>query len=162
LTIPEPTASHLVACSRLRAVRRQPVGQHDFEKLPDKHAGNFVIPAGKSATSDIAFTYTRVTRSKPMSPQNTRNTSRVPAKPNLLTTHVACHHQLQPRQRRPSDILTSNRPMKQFNRRQFSKAPLSPPPISNVRASGRPRPNVCRSNGIFAAVVGFGGRGGSS
>jgi hypothetical protein len=27
-----------------------PVGQHDFEKLPDKHAGNFVIPAGKSAT----------------------------------------------------------------------------------------------------------------
>lgn len=27
-----------------------PFGKHDFEKLPDKHAGNFVIPAGKSAT----------------------------------------------------------------------------------------------------------------
>ena len=27
-----------------------PFGRHDFEKLPDKEAGNFVIPAGKSAT----------------------------------------------------------------------------------------------------------------
>lgn len=27
-----------------------PFGQHDFEKLPDKNAGNLVVPAGKSVT----------------------------------------------------------------------------------------------------------------
>lgn len=32
-----------------------PFGQHDFEKLSDKSAGNFVIPAGKSATFRYRF-----------------------------------------------------------------------------------------------------------
>jgi hypothetical protein len=32
-----------------------PFGQHDFEKLPDKNAGNFTIPAGKSATFRYRF-----------------------------------------------------------------------------------------------------------
>ena len=32
-----------------------PFGQHDFEKLADKSAGNFIIPAGKSATFRYRF-----------------------------------------------------------------------------------------------------------
>lgn len=32
-----------------------PFGQHDFEKLPDKNAGNLVIPAGKSVTFRYRF-----------------------------------------------------------------------------------------------------------
>jgi hypothetical protein len=32
-----------------------PFGQHDFEKLPDKAAGNLVVPAGKSVTFRYRF-----------------------------------------------------------------------------------------------------------
>lgn len=34
-----------------------PFGQHDFEKLADKSAGNFTIPAGKSATFRYRFIF---------------------------------------------------------------------------------------------------------
>jgi hypothetical protein len=32
-----------------------PFGQHDFEKLSDKTAGNLVVPAGKSLTFRYRF-----------------------------------------------------------------------------------------------------------
>ena len=32
-----------------------PFGQHDFEKLPDKTAGNLIVPAGKSVTFRYRF-----------------------------------------------------------------------------------------------------------
>jgi hypothetical protein len=32
-----------------------PFGQHDFESLPDKTAGNLVVPAGKSVTFRYRF-----------------------------------------------------------------------------------------------------------
>ena len=32
-----------------------PFGQHDFEKLPDKTAGNLMVPAGKSVTFRYRF-----------------------------------------------------------------------------------------------------------
>jgi len=32
-----------------------PFGRHDFERLPDKEAGNLVIPAGKSVTFRYRF-----------------------------------------------------------------------------------------------------------
>jgi hypothetical protein len=32
-----------------------PFGQHDFEKLTDKTAGNLVVPAGKSITFRYRF-----------------------------------------------------------------------------------------------------------
>ncbi len=32
-----------------------PFGRHDFDKLPDKNAGNLVVPAGKSITFRYRF-----------------------------------------------------------------------------------------------------------
>jgi hypothetical protein len=32
-----------------------PFGRHDFEKLPDKTAGNLVVPAGQSITFRYRF-----------------------------------------------------------------------------------------------------------
>ena len=70
------------------SVRREPFGQHDFEGLKDKQAGDLKIPAGRGVTFVIASSSMKAMRNRRL-PSVTPNTRRAPHKHQITPRPTA-------------------------------------------------------------------------